>query len=108
MACLDILLCCHGENTPIPSQVGILIQTSQDVLRPVGEVDFCPRPSSQLAEPRVVGSVVGLAPVEHTPQGPISSIHDAKCSKQNVEKPQPDAGCHIRILYTVYIEMHGP
>ena len=29
----------HGENHPTPSQVGIILQTSQDALHPVGEVD---------------------------------------------------------------------
>ena len=59
------------KNIPIPSQVGILIQTGRDALHDAGEVklthiiclpflDFCTRSQTQLTDFRVIGSVVGL------------------------------------------------
>ena len=64
------------KNTLTSIQVGILLQTTSDALHPAGMVeptqifisfflDFRPRPQTFLIGPRVVESVVGLAPVEH-------------------------------------------
>ena len=59
-------------NSPTPSQVRMLIQTSRDVLHPVMEVGLTfhfpvqklPPPPTLVTDPRVVESVVRLAPME--------------------------------------------
>ena len=42
IACPNGFPSCHGKNIPTPSQVGIWIKTSWDVLHPVGEVSCIP------------------------------------------------------------------